>query len=365
MGTLLAVPFDAAKVQLSGSPVPLLDGVLQNVGGPGSYADSGVGQFAISSSGALVYAGGGIYPPRSGSLVHMDRKGVIAELNIHESMATARSSPDGQRIAAALWNSNHRARDARIYDLARGTVTPLANDKDAQSPVWSPDGTKVAFVNGKHSLLVARADAQGSPETVLPGNPSVLTVPMSWSPDGKWLLFLRLAPANQLWVKAMDGSAAEPRMLSDSVSIDGDFYPDGKWISYYTTAPAGQEGIYIQAFPGPGEKIRIVPGPVWSPVWARNGRTLFYLVPGNGSGSRGSMMAADIQPGDHPRVGPPHELFQLQEGFPWTDPARAYDVFPDGSFLVPLTEPQKDSPVTTLHLVTNWIDEVRRRVPTK
>lgn len=280
-------------------------------------------------------------------------------------MASTRISTDARRVAAAIWNSNVRARDARIYDLIRGTVTPLTHDKDAQAPVWSPDGTKVAFVNGKHSLSVARGDEPGSPETVLPGDPSVPANPMAWSPDGKWLLFLRQAPGYQLWVKAMDGSTAEPRMVSDSVSIDGDFSPDGKWISYDILAPAGQEGIYIQAFPGPGEKIRIVPGVGRNPAWASNGRELFYLAPGEGSGSRWRMMAADIQLGDHPRISPPHELFQVQEGFPVTDPNRAYDVFPDGHFLVPLTNSPKNSPTTSLHLVMNWAEEVKRRVPTK
>ena len=362
MGTLLAVPFDAAKVQVSGSPVPLLEGVMQNVGGPGTFADSGVGQFAVASSGALLYASGGIYPPRTGSVVRMDRKGEITDLNIHEAMATARLSPDGQRVAAAIWNSNVRARDARIYDLVRGTVTLLTRDKDGQAPVWSPDGARVALVNGQHSLLVARADGQGSLETVVPGNPSMLTSPMAWSPDGKWLMYLALSPKNQLLAKAMDGSPAEPLALTDSLAYDGDFSPDGKWISYDVGAPPGQEGIYLQAFPGPGEKIRIVPGAAMNPAWARNGRELFYLARGSSGSPFGSMMAVDIQLGDHPRIGTPHELFPLQEGFGSRDPGRGYDVYSDGHFLVPLATSPKDPPATSLHLVTNWIDEVKRRV---
>jgi serine/threonine-protein kinase len=362
MGALLAVPFDPAKAAVSGSPVALLDGVLQSMGN--SINDSSVGQFAVSSSGALVYASGGISPPRTGSVVQIDRKGEIIDLNIHEPFASVRLSPDGQRFAAYTWTANQRERDPRIYNLAGGTVTRVTRDKVGHDPIWSPDGSRVAFVNGQHSLVVARADAHGPPETIVAGNPSVDTIPQAWSPDGKWLLYILQVPRSKTWVKAMDGSATEPRALSESDGFqDLGFSPDGKWISY-RSFDSGQVGLYIQAFPGPGEKIRFASGTVTNPVWAPSGRELFYMMT---RGVGGKMMSVGIQLGDHPRAGAPRELFSLPDGFTGRNLSRAYDVYPDGQhFLVPLlSPPPKDPPITRLHLVMNWIDEVRRRVPVR
>jgi serine/threonine-protein kinase len=362
MGALLAVPFDAAKAQISGSPVALLEGVMQSIGAS-QATDSGVGQFAVSSLGALVYASGGISPPRIGSVVQIDRKGGITDLNIREPIATVRLSPDGQRFAAHTWTANERAKDPRIYNLVRGTVTHLARDKGGHEVVWSPDGSKVAFVNEQHSLVVLSADGQGSPETIIPGDPSVDTFPHAWSPDGNWLLYGKVFPRTPILMKAMNGSATEPRVLSESVGFqDLDFSPDGKWIAY-RAFESGQVELYVQAFPGPGEKVRVASGTVTNPVWARNGGELFYLMT---RGQGGTMMAVDVQLGVHPRLGTPHELFPMPDGFSGRGLSRGYDVYPDGKhFLVPLNTLPKDPPVTRLHLVMNWIDEVKRHVPVK
>jgi serine/threonine-protein kinase len=362
MGVLLAVPFDAEKAQISGSPVALLEGVMQSIG-VNQASDSGVGQFAVSSSGALVYASGGISRPRTGSVVQIDRKGRITDLNIHEPTATVRLSPDGQSFATHTWTANQRAKDPRIYNLVRGTVTHLARDKGGYELVWSPDGSRVAFVNEQHSLVVARADGQGSPETIIPGDPSVDTFPHAWSPDGKWLLYRMVSPQTPILMKAMDRSPTEPRVLNESVGFqDLDFSPDGKWI-VYRAFESGQVGVYVQAFPGPGEKVRVALGTVTNPVWARNGRELFYLMT---RGQGGKMMAVDVQLGALPRLGTPHELFPMPEGFTGRNLSRGYDVYPDGQhFLVPLSTLPKDPPVTRLHLVMNWIEEVKRHVPVK
>jgi serine/threonine-protein kinase len=74
-GTLMAVPFDVAKLQVTGDPVALLEDVMQAVNTPNSNDETGAGQFVVSSSGTLAYVPGGLHPNRDSALVWVDRKG--------------------------------------------------------------------------------------------------------------------------------------------------------------------------------------------------------------------------------------------------------------------------------------------------
>jgi hypothetical protein len=119
MGTLLAAPFDTRKLQISGSPVALLDGVMQSIGAPAQRSESFIGQFAVSRPGNLAYATGGIYPAQTGSVMLVDRKGAMTDLNIHEHVIGSRLSPDGKRFAAfSPAQSGTRDTQLKLSDLA-------------------------------------------------------------------------------------------------------------------------------------------------------------------------------------------------------------------------------------------------------
>jgi len=91
---LLAVPFDAARVEVTGAAVPLLDGIMQSINAPFSGDETGMGQFALSASGTLLYALGGRYPTGATTLVRVDRKGVETKLaEIKGSLAGLRPRP--------------------------------------------------------------------------------------------------------------------------------------------------------------------------------------------------------------------------------------------------------------------------------
>jgi hypothetical protein len=171
----------------------------------------------------------------------------------------------------------------------------------------------------------------------------------------------------------------EPRVFLESGSdtsggfriFDPEFSPDSKWIAYTSTETGARE-VYVQAFPGPGEKHRISTNGGLNPAWAPSGRELFYLEPAMpGDLRRGSkMMAVDIDYRGSFRASAPHELFTVQDGLPkWpleTIPVRSYDVYPDGRhFIASLLEHQTDPQVVRLNVVLNWFDELKRRVPTR
>jgi serine/threonine-protein kinase len=363
VGYLLAVPFDTGKLQLSGSPVALLDGVMQSLSAPNQDFQSAIGQFAVSRSGNLVYATGGIYPAPAGSVMQVDRKGTMTDLNLHQALLGVRFSPDGQRFAAYSlgYDGGHAlGSHLQVYDLARGTSTRLIPDARADWPIWSPDGARIAFRFQVTSILSVRADGQGPRETIAASSEEA--EPGNWSRDGKWLVYLQTVKGSrQIRVQAMGGSTpGEPRIFQDSDSElrDPDFSPDGKWISY-VSAESGRREVYVQAFPGPGERQRLSVTGGDNPAWARNGRELFYLSLNAGELK---MMAVDVQTGDRLRVGAPRELFHLEHANVITGPLRSYDVYPDGQhFLLPIRTATAEPPVSHLHLVLNWIAEVKQR----
>ncbi len=366
-GALMAVPFDADRLETTGTAVPLLDGVMQSVNMPDSGFESGMGQFAVSRSGHLVDARGGIYPSRHTTLVRVDRKGTVTDLNLAKGRDLGlRLSPDGQRLVVDRKYETNGLRDLWAYDLVRRTVVRLTNQPQCEWPIWSLDGKRIIFSGSiEHLGLSIRsilANGQGAIETIAAGGGAI---PGSLSPDGKWLAYLTVA-RNGIWVRPMPGPGEPKLFLESKFDVqDAEFSPDGKWLAYSSTESGTQE-VYVQAFPGPGERHRISTNGGSNPAWAPGGRELFYLGQCRRPGARASMscsmMAVDITPGGAFKAGAPRTLFEA--GPSRSGPMRSYDVYPDGQhFIMAKYEELPDQHVTRLNLVLNWFEELKRRAP--
>jgi serine/threonine-protein kinase len=124
-GTLLAVPFDLARLEVTGAPVPLIEGIMQGRG-------SRHAAFSVSGSGSLVYVlGNGM---AEGALVWVHRTGEVEPLlTPPRRFNSARLSPDGQRIALGI------EFDIWVYDIARDTLTRLTFEGTNNAPVWTSD----------------------------------------------------------------------------------------------------------------------------------------------------------------------------------------------------------------------------------
>ena len=141
--------------------------------------------------------------------------------------------------------------------------------------------------------------------------------------------------------------------------MDAEFSPDGRWMAYRSNE-SGTEEIYVQAFPGPGERHRVSTNGGSNPVWARNGRELFYTALASSGKLR--MMEVDIHPGGTFKADAPRMLFE--GNWQASNPTRSYDITPDGKyFIMARPEPIPDQRVTRLNVVLNWFDEVKRRAP--
>jgi Tol biopolymer transport system component/predicted Ser/Thr protein kinase len=354
---LMAVPFDAQRNQLTGSPVAMLDGVMQALYVPNGAVDTGMAQFATSASGHLIYASGGISPAYVYSMVRVDRKGVVQDLKApKDKYLGGRVSPDGRKIAVVKVGATV---DVWLVDLDSGNSTRLTSDGGSW-PLWSPDGKRVLFLRPSQFAAVA-ADGSGAVEPIM--TVKTATYPASWSADGKSLAYLESLPQdaiNRIWTKPMPGPGEPNKLIESKFALrDAEFSPDGRWM-VYTSNESGAVEVYVQAFPGPGEKHKISTAGGVNPAWARSGRELFYLEP-RPSGKL-AMMAVDFAAGGAFKPSTPHALFEGD----WesTTPLRSYDVTPDGQhFIMFRTEPPPDERVTKLNVVLNWFEELNKRAP--
>ena len=351
-GSLFAATFNATTLEV-GQPALVWEGI-QNLGG--------LNPQGFSPSGTLAYpTGTGQNAPPS-TFIWVDRQGTEQAVPSEtQPYAFPRLSPDASRLAFHSETSEqHLNQRIWVRDFARGTTTPLTFEVNSQNPVWTPDNkwlvyTQVEnYLGGTGKLAAVPTDGSGPPVLLTDEGPT--PIPTSISSDGKlvvgvngvgsevWVLPLNLHP------KASHPETAKPQPFLDNRFIRGElqFSPDGKWVAYQSNESARNE-IYVVPYPGPGAKTQVSSDGGAQPRWNRNGRELFFQ---NG----GRMMAVDVETGAAFRAGTPRMLFEK--------PYVAYDVHPDGKRFLML-KPASGTGVNSgeLHVVLNFFDEVRRRVP--
>jgi serine/threonine-protein kinase len=355
-GTLMAVRFDLAGMEVIGQPVELLENVMQAFAS-NAFSNSGAGQFGISDTGALIYAAGGIVPPPDNSLVWVDQRGIEEPVTaLQFPFLIPRLSPDGKRIAYATAAGESQV---WVYNLVTGTNSRLTDEGVADFPIWSPDGKRLLF--GWAKSLVENLFWQpydgNSPKERLTTSP-YLQQPGSWSPDGETVAFVELRPDTGQDIAVLDvrSGRVSPFLNSQFKERYPEFSPDGRWIAYTSTESARDE-VYVRPFPGPGTKYPISNDGGIEPLWARDSRKLFYRW-------QDQVWVVDVQIDGGFAASKPRLLFK-NPGFGHSDPSRNYDLSLDGRlFLMVKPELRKPAPVTEMILIQNWFEELKRLVPT-
>ena len=334
-GVLLAMPFDVRRLEVSGPPVPILEGVAMNTG-------TGAEQYA-TAAGSLVYLPGPASATRR-ELVWVDQRGAVRPIGVEKRPYNdVAVSPDGQRIALGVMGQAGN-QDIWVYDIARGTLNRVTFSPGLDaSPIWNPDNRRLTYNSvsvrsGSMEMLQAPFDGSGSEERLIDAGAANAQA-RSWHPSGKWLAY---DLAGDIYVLPLTGDRKPtPFVTTEFVEAFPAFSPDGRWIAYQSDE-TGRPEIYVRAFPGPGGKSQVSTEGGSRPRWSANGRELFFRA-----GPR--MIAAAVTPGPSFTAATPRVLFEGQYPPP-------YDIAPDGRFL--MVRDEQPAERSQLRFVLNWVEEL-------
>ena len=324
--TLFAVPFDIDRLELSGQPVPVLEGVW-------ATENMSAAQFAVSDSGTLVYVPGQTinFPP----IVWMDRTGkttpLLAKLT---NWSDPQFSPDGSRLAVVVVEG---ASDIWIYEMARDTLSRLTFDPGPDNkPVWTPDGRRIAFRSRRDNsstdnLYWQRADGVGEVQRLTESKHNQTTG--SWHPSGKFLAFSQESEKTEpdIWVLPMQGDEASGWKPGTATVFQNTpfterepmFSPDGRFLAYESNE-TGRFEVYVRPFPGPGGKWQISTGGNGFPTWSRTRPELFFHT-----ANQQIMVAPYTVDGESFRAAQPRLWTEAR--FLPRQGGRSFDLHPDGN----------------------------------
>ncbi|MBI4460255.1 MAG: PD40 domain-containing protein, partial [Acidobacteria bacterium] len=275
-GTLMAQPFDAKKLQLTGEPFSVAEDVYFN-------ALNGEGAFSVSENGALSYLNGSGDETR---LTWFDRSGKeLGQVGQPGGYSNPKLSPDGKQVAVEQFASNNR--DIWLLEAGRGVATRFTFHPGPDiEPLWSPDGSRVAIASNRDGQfeLYQKLTAGSSEEELLYRSTQPIA-PFDWSSDGRYLVYnVPVTPA-QLWVLPLAGDPStgtgqgrKPFLFekTDFVNTQAQISPDGRWIAYLSNE-SGRDEVYIQSFPKAGTKRQVTANGGVQPRWRRDGKELFYI----------------------------------------------------------------------------------------
>jgi serine/threonine-protein kinase len=227
---------------------------------------------------------------------------------------------------------------------------------NADRPVWTPDGRKVAFLaarNNRRTAWVRRADGSDSTRAASPGDTQLDEI--GFDRLGRYTLFRSqgggLGSRRLLVVE--NGVDTIPRVLLqsrfDNYAVE--LSPDSHWLAYVSNESGGSE-VYVRPFPNvDSARIAISVGGGMEPLWRRDGTELFFR------NARGDMFAVPVTTGRRFEHGTPKVLFS-SPGLAVQEYYRSYDVQPDGKRFLMLTSGGVDAP--DLNVIFNWRTELEQ-----
>ncbi len=240
--------------------------------------------------------------------------------------ASPRFSPDGRRLAVYIADPIISSRDVWVLDIGQRVWSRLTTNGISDKPLWTPDGRRVVYSSNDDLWWIA-ADGSGRPESLLVSVGSHFAG--SITPDGRTVVFQETGSGTSgIRTLAFDSAPAArtiiPAAFGESAPVVS---PDGHWLAYQSDQ-TGQMEVYVQSYPVPGARVSVSLQGGSEPVWAHNGRELFYR-------SGDSLMVASVTLSPTFAVAGRRRLFT--GSFLSGGTFREYDVAPDDQHFVMIT----------------------------
>ncbi|CAN5886684.1 hypothetical protein BH24ACI5_BH24ACI5_28430 [soil metagenome] len=337
-GGLMAVPFDQERLEVTGTPVSVLDGLLTS-------ASFGWAAFGASDNGVMAHVQGA-EPSEVNQLTWVDSSGTLEPVGDRRYLLGGRLSPSGEQVAVRVSGANDTL---WVHDFRReGSFSRLTFRGNVTGAVWTPDGRRIVYNIGNEIASIA-ADGSGDDKTLLKDD--FTGVPTSVTPDGKTVLYYTNRPGTGWDIHALDIDTGKTRPVLSAPFAErfARLSPDGRWIAY-TSNESGRDEVYVRPFPALGRRTQISREGGSHPVWATTGTELYFRDGPDILAVPVRTTASDFDNGIPQKRAAPAPRAGLD----------AFDVGPDGRlFVTQSTPPQLPSAV---HLVVGWLDELRSRV---
>lgn len=339
-GALMALPFDLAKRQVTGTPVQLLNGTL-------------VLSAAIAPNGTLVY----IRRSSASRAVLVDLSGNgVPLLDEPAEVSFPAVAPDGQRVAFTMPSSVGQS--IFLYDIPSKTFSRLSFI-DGERPAWSGDGRWVGFTQ-RTGYRVA-ADGSGMVDSltgVIAADGSGVRE-ITFSPDGRYAVLRDdgRETRRDLYIMPLglpgQYGAPVPLEVTEFNELMPRVSPDSRFLAYSSDA-SGIHEVYVRPFPESGARLQVSSGGGNEPVWAPDGRGVYYRAGGN-------FMLAVLSTGVPLRVVERRVLFR--DRYQTSQVRQQYDAMPDGRHLLVLDPLEAgDQEGQLAFVVLGWTRELRQQL---
>jgi Tol biopolymer transport system component len=345
-GNLMAVPIDLSSMTLTGVAVTAQGGV------DGATPNN----WSVAANGTLAFVAAADSGDTRSTLAWLHQGRTDPAIALERAFADPRISPNGRYLAVEIMTEGD---DIWVIDLMRATPTRLTFESgEDETPAWSPDGEWIAYSSDRpgqpRTIFRKRADGSGAEEKLWATDEH--THVDGWTQDGRALIVTRTGGTtrNDVWLVPIgsDAGKARPLLQGQFNEFNARVSADGRWLAY-TSNESSEDQVYVQPFPDLGAKWQVSSGGGGQPVWAADGRRLFYR-------GEGALMVVDVQPSARAfSSSVPRRIAEdsyARKGATHT----SWDVGRDGRMILVNAGDGGGRP-NVIQIVEHWLDDLSRR----